>query len=87
MLYSQDIVVAKCLGHSRSDGLLEAINLCEEAINFCHLVPFSMDGLNVNWKTFNKLKTHCKNENNNQLFNIGSFCLYQLLYSLPSLLF
>ena len=66
------------LGDTTPDDLLEAINSCKEAINFCPLVNLSMDGPNVDWATYNKLQTQWKNAYNNQQFNIGSYGLHQL---------
>lgn len=69
--YSSDF-----LGHATSDILFEKINSKCLELGSKNLVQLSMDGPNVNWKVFEMMFEHLKQEGNVNLLNVGSCGLH-----------
>ena len=64
------------LGHADADCLHEKLLDCCTAIGKPDLLQMSMDGPNVNWKTYELLSTSIEEETKKKMLNIGSCGLH-----------
>ena len=73
---SSRFYTSEFLGHADADCLHEKLLDCCTTIGKAGLLQMSMDGPNVNWKTYELLSTSIEEETKKKMLNIGSCGLH-----------
>ena len=69
---------SKFLGHAYAETLQEELYDCCSSFGLRGILQLSMDGPNVNWKTFDLLNAQIDGEVRHQLLNAGSCGLHTI---------